>query len=146
MRFQVVHTTRYSYSSPASLCYNLLHLGPRETLTQRVLHSELHIEPRPDDRSRRLDEHGNEVEYVTIERPHDGLVVTSICELQVEPYDVSPAAAPVLGGDPRRGDRPDPGTGVPAGEPAGAVARRAGAVRDSPRSRPAARCWTRWPT
>ena len=128
MRFQVVHTTRYSYSSPASLCYNLLHLGPRETLTQRVLRSELHIEPRPDDRSRRLDEHGNEVEYVTIERPHDGLVVTSTCELQVEPYDISPAAHrsweatrdPVIG--------PSPGAGVPAGEPAGAVARRAGAV------------------
>ena len=88
----MVHTTRYRYSSPASLCYNLLHLGPRETRTQRVLHSELRIEPTPDDRSRRLDEHGNEVEYVTIERPHDGLVVTSTCELQVEPYDISPAA------------------------------------------------------
>ena len=65
---------------------------PPRDLTQRVLHSELQIEPTPDDRSRRLDEHGNEVEYVTIERPHDGRAATSICELQVEPYDISPAA------------------------------------------------------
>lgn len=92
MRFQVLHTTRYRYSTPASLCYNLAHLAPRETATQRVLRSELAIEPPPDDRSRRLDEHGNEVEYFTIERPHAGLVITSSCELHVDPYDISPAA------------------------------------------------------
>ena len=92
MRFQVRHVTRYRYSGSASLCYNLTHLGPRETLTQRVLHSEVLIEPRPDDRSRRLDEHGNEVEYFTIERPHDGLSITATSELRVDPYDISPAA------------------------------------------------------
>lgn len=92
MRFQVRHVTRYRYSGSASLCYNLTHLGPRETRTQRVLHSEVLIEPRPDDRSRRLDEHGNEVEYFTIERPHDGLSITATSELRVDPYDISPAA------------------------------------------------------
>lgn len=91
MRFRVEHTTRYRYSTPASLCYNLTHLSPRETRFQRVLDSGIVVEPTPDDRSRRLDEHGNDVEYFTIERPHDGLVVTSRCELRVEPYDVSPA-------------------------------------------------------
>jgi transglutaminase-like putative cysteine protease len=92
MRFQVRHRTRYRYSSPASLCYNLAHLTPRSTERQRVLSSEVVVEPRPDDRSHRLDQHGNGVDYFTIERPHDGLVITSTCELSVDPYDISPAA------------------------------------------------------
>jgi transglutaminase-like putative cysteine protease len=92
MRFRVQHTTRYRYSSPASLCYNLAHLTPRTTERQRVLSSEVVIEPRPDDRTHRTDQYGNGVDYFTIERPHDGLAVTSTCELSVDPYDISPAA------------------------------------------------------
>lgn len=90
--FSVRHRTRYRYSSPASLCYNQAHLTPRSTERQRVLSSEVVIEPRPDDRSHRVDQYGNGVDYFTIERPHDGLVVTSTCELAVAPYDISPAA------------------------------------------------------
>lgn len=93
MRFQVRHVTSYRYAGTASLCYNLAHLTPRETSRQRVLHAELVVDPVPDDRSHRLDEHGNRVEYFTIERPHEGLDVTSSCELEVAPYDISPAAA-----------------------------------------------------
>ncbi len=92
MRFQVTHTTTYSYQSPASLCYNQLHLRPRETPQQRVVRSEIVVDPRPDDRSDRIDVHGNDVSYLTIEGPHDSLTVTSSCELDLSPYDISPAA------------------------------------------------------
>lgn len=92
MRFEVRHTTRYRYSSPASLCYNQAHLAPRDTPRQRVETSDLDIEPRPDDHSHRIDEHGNRVDYFTIERPHQGLAVTATCTLSVDPNDISPAA------------------------------------------------------
>jgi transglutaminase-like putative cysteine protease len=92
LRFRVEHTTRYRYESPASLCYNLAHLRPRSTRDQQVLDSEVRVDPLPDDRSRRIDQHGNEVDYFTIERPHDGLVVTSTAELEVTPPATSPAA------------------------------------------------------
>jgi transglutaminase-like putative cysteine protease len=92
MRFRVRHSTSYRYASPASLCYNQAHLRPRSTTTQRVLHAEVVVEPRPDDTGERVDEHGNVVQYFTIERPHDGLDVVATCELEVDPYDISPAA------------------------------------------------------
>lgn len=92
MRFRVEHTTRYRYESPASLCYNLAHLRPRATRHQQVLASEVRVDPVPDDRSRRVDQHGNEVDYFSIERPHDGLVLTSTAELVVTPPPTSPAA------------------------------------------------------
>jgi transglutaminase-like putative cysteine protease len=93
MRYHVVHTTRYQYSTPASLCYNLVHLSPRATVGQRVLSSEITIEPRPDDVVERVDGHGNPVRYFTIERPHDSLVVTATTDFEVDPYDISPAAS-----------------------------------------------------
>jgi transglutaminase-like putative cysteine protease len=92
MRFRVEHTTRYRYERPASLCYNLAHLRPRSTRHQQVLDSEVRVDPLPDDRSRRIDQYGNEVDYFTIERPHGGLVVTSTAELEVAPPATSPAA------------------------------------------------------
>lgn len=92
MRFSVRHSTRYRYSSAASLCYNQAHLTPRDIQHQRVLRSSIHIDPAPHDRSERTDEHGNRVTYFAIEGPHDSLVITAEAELELTPYDVSPAA------------------------------------------------------
>lgn len=92
MRYRVEHRTSYRYGAPVSLCYNVAHLTPRATPTQRVLSATLAVDPSPDDRGDRVDEHGNHVEYFTVERPHGGLVVTSTCELEVQPADASPAA------------------------------------------------------
>ena len=92
MRFQVVHTTRYRYATPVSLCYNQLHLRPRATPHQRVVRSEIVVDPRPHDRSDRTDVHGNDVSYLSIEGPHESLTLTSTCELELLPYDISPAA------------------------------------------------------
>jgi transglutaminase-like putative cysteine protease len=92
VKYRVVHTTRYRYSSPASLCYNQIHLAARETSGQRIIGSEITIDPRPDDLSERLDTHGNSITYFTIERPHESLVVTATTEFDVDPYDISPAA------------------------------------------------------
>jgi len=92
VKYRVVHTTRYQYSSPASLCYNQAHLVARETPRQRIVDAELTIDPTPDDLSERVDTHGNLVTFFTIERPHDTLVVTAATELDVDPYDISPAA------------------------------------------------------
>ena len=48
-----MHTTRYRYATPVSLCYNQLHLRPRVTPHQRVVRSEIVVDPRPHDRSDR---------------------------------------------------------------------------------------------
>lgn len=87
-----MHTTSYRYSTPASLCYSLTHLVPRETVRQRVVRSDVVIDPEPDDRRSFVDVHGNDAEYFTVERPHAGLTVTSTSELIIAPYDISPAA------------------------------------------------------
>lgn len=92
MRFSVEHTTTYRYAAPASLCHSLAHLTPRSTVRQRVLSSSLDITPEPDDRRRRSDVHGNVVDHVAVQRPHDHLVVTARSLLELDPVDISPCA------------------------------------------------------
>ena len=107
-----------------------------------MLHSELVIEPRPDDRSRRLDEHGNEVEYFTIERPHDGLSITATSELDVDPYDISPAAARTWESTRDAVVDPTPDREFLLESPLVPSCRRARGTTPRRRSRPVGRCST----
>jgi transglutaminase-like putative cysteine protease len=93
MRFSVEHTTSYRYAAPASLCHDLAHLRPRTTARQRVVSSSIEVLPEPDDRRSRLDVHGNHVEHLALQRPHDGLEVVARSVLELDPVDISPAAA-----------------------------------------------------
>lgn len=80
--YLVSHTTQYRYSFAASLCHNQLHLRPREAPGQRLLHASIEIQPNPEYRSTGLDGFGNPIEFYSIERPHQEMLVHSKCSVE----------------------------------------------------------------
>ena len=88
MRYNIRHTTVYSYTDPVPVCHNQVHLAPRDTAAQSCREHRLVIDPRPSIRAKRLDYFGNEVEYFSIQEAHDGLSVTAMSLVDV--------ASPVL--------------------------------------------------
>ena len=88
MRYNIRHTTIYSYTDTVPVCHNQLHLAPRDTAAQSCREHRLAIEPQPSIRARRRDYFGNDVEFFSIQEAHDGLSVTAMSLVDV--------ASPVL--------------------------------------------------
>jgi transglutaminase-like putative cysteine protease len=77
MKFHIVHTTRYTYSQPVSLCHNEAHLRPRTFELQDCRDARVDIEPPPACYDERADYFGNPVVYFSVQQPHDRLTVTA---------------------------------------------------------------------
>jgi len=113
MKYRIVHTTRYRYSQPVTLCHNEAHLRPRSFDRQRCTDSRLAVEPPPALVHERTDFFGNSVIYFAVQEAHDLLTVTAtshvdlcaptaVSALEASPpwdalaaqlrYDASPAA------------------------------------------------------
>jgi len=75
MRFRVVHTTHYRYSTPVILCHNEAHLRPITGARQRCEESAVTVSPTPALHHRRQDYFGNAVDYFRIQEMHDVLTV-----------------------------------------------------------------------
>lgn len=84
MKYRVTHRTELEYEALVGLCYNEARLLPRDMLCQKVLSTDLKIDPLPNDRYERLDYFGNLTTFFSILQPHDHLVVTAISEVEVE--------------------------------------------------------------
>ena len=88
MRYNIRHTTLYSYTVAVPVCHNQVHLAPRDTAAQSCREHRLAVEPQPSIRAKRRDYFGNDVEYFSIQEAHDGLSVTAMSLVDV--------ASPVL--------------------------------------------------
>lgn len=82
-RFDVTHTTEYSYPSTVSSSFGELVIQPRDVPGQRCLHSTLVIEPEPHDLRERLDFFGNRTTYFAVLAPHTRLSVTAASRVEV---------------------------------------------------------------
>ncbi len=93
MIYRLRHETRFGYDGAVTHGYSEARLLPRATLRQRVLASELTVDPEPDDRSERDDFFGNRVVYLGIAHVHGALVVTAQAEVEImaaaEPAEVA---------------------------------------------------------
>jgi transglutaminase-like putative cysteine protease len=85
VRYDVRHTTAYSYSEPVPVCHNEIHLVPRELSRQRLLATALEVDPPPAGVSTSTDYFGNQVGYFSVEEGHDRLVVTATSSVAVTP-------------------------------------------------------------
>ena len=96
MKYRIVHETTYQYSEPASLSQNELFLHPRETMTQRLVESQLVIVPQPQYLHRRTDYFGNVAHVFMVQQPHTNLAISATCRVTVErpaipvPADTAP--------------------------------------------------------
>jgi len=95
MVYRVTHVTSYRYSQPVSICHNEARLTPRTTSHQRLLRSQLLIEPTVTTHDRGTDYFGNAVHWFALQEAHTRLSVTAVSEVDVTPYQAP--AAPLSG-------------------------------------------------
>jgi transglutaminase-like putative cysteine protease len=75
MKFEVSHRTTYTYRAPVAQSHHLVHLKPRATESQSVLHHSLLIEPAPVSQTEVTDVFGNSTSLLRIEDQHSEFVV-----------------------------------------------------------------------
>jgi transglutaminase-like putative cysteine protease len=92
MRFRIDHVTRYRYPDPVSLCHSVAHLKPREQPGQRLLASQIRVDPWPSVSREYTDFFGNRVSYFSIQQSHDRLEVRAVSKVEVRPPEL-PALA-----------------------------------------------------
>ncbi|HMX23208.1 MAG TPA: transglutaminase family protein [Accumulibacter sp.] len=85
-RYHLIHETSYHYASPVSLSRQLLHLTPRESRWQRLLRHDILVSPTPTGERQREDCFGNTVRELTLEYPHDALIVRAESIVEVLPH------------------------------------------------------------
>jgi hypothetical protein len=83
MKYNIVHTTRYVYHQPATLCHNQAHLTPREFDRQSCLSCKVEVSPWPNVQQPWVDVFGNGTTFFSIERPHRELSVVARSKVEV---------------------------------------------------------------
>jgi transglutaminase-like putative cysteine protease len=84
-RYDVRHTTTYTYSESVPVCHNQIHLVPRDLPTQRLLSSFVAVEPQPGHVSTHVDFFGNTAGIFSIDEPHARLAIVATSRVEVEP-------------------------------------------------------------
>jgi transglutaminase-like putative cysteine protease len=83
-RFQLVHSTRYTYDDEVSTSFGRAHLIPADGDGQRRIAASLDIAPGPVDVSEHVDYFGNTSTYFCVRHPHTELVVTARSVVEVD--------------------------------------------------------------
>ena len=110
MIYDVRHKTTFTYEDVVSVSHHVLHLTPRPHPRQTCLDSAMIVDPSPAVDSSGEDYFGNPVHYLTVQEPHERLVVDARARIEVRP-----AASPIdlngqraVGADPRAARAPKP--------------------------------------
>jgi len=81
--YDVSHRTTFAYSQDVSISHHVLHLAPRPCPRQERLRSTILVEPAPSLRSDGEDYFGNPVTFLTVQEPHDRLLVHARSRVEV---------------------------------------------------------------
>ncbi len=92
MRYNISHRTKYTYSTPVSVCQNIVTLTPREDSRVQCLLHRLRIRPNPTNTHHRTDYFGNQVTVFSIDENHDELVISSASRVSVQAQSLDPNA------------------------------------------------------
>ena len=85
MIYDIRHRTTFTYEHVVSVSHHVLHLAPRRHPRQRALETAMLIDPSPSVDSEGKDYFGNPVHYLTVQEPHDQLVVEARSRIDVQP-------------------------------------------------------------
>ncbi|GAA1732063.1 transglutaminase family protein [Aeromicrobium alkaliterrae] len=83
MRYQVRHTTTYTYDADVSDSYGVAHVTPRELPWQHVGRHEVTVDPGATDQWAATDHYGNTRTYFQVDEPHQVLRVEAFSEVEV---------------------------------------------------------------
>ena len=82
--YRVSHTTAYEYAEPVSICHNEARLTPRSTEHQRLVRSQLLVDPGVQTMDQERDYFGNAVHYFSLTEAHRIISVTALSDVEVE--------------------------------------------------------------
>lgn len=88
MDYTITHTTHYSYTSPVSVCQNIVTLTPREDGRVHCLLHRLRVRPTPTNTHRRTDFFGNIHTVFSIQENHDDLTISAVSRVTVQPQQL----------------------------------------------------------
>lgn len=96
MMYRVSHDTTYVYGQSVSISHHMLHLLPRAGGSNQVCHrTALYASPTPTVCNTSVDYFGNRVAFVTVQVPHQRLVIRSKSVIEVVPPSTpAPLATP----------------------------------------------------
>jgi transglutaminase-like putative cysteine protease len=83
--YDIRHKTTFTYEEVVSVSQHVLHLAPREHARQHALETETLIDPSPTVNSVGKDYFGNSVNYLSVQEPHERLVVDARSRVEVLP-------------------------------------------------------------
>jgi transglutaminase-like putative cysteine protease len=83
--YDIRHKTTFTYEEIVSVSHHVLHLAPRHHVRQRALESAMLIDPAPAVDSNGRDYFGNPVYYLTVQEPHERLIVDAHSRVEVLP-------------------------------------------------------------
>ena len=84
MIFKISHRTTYSYSQPVSISRHALHITPRRHRRQACRRSVLTVDPQTAVNMGVVDYFGNPVTFLTIQEPHNKLVIHAMSVVVVD--------------------------------------------------------------
>lgn len=87
MVYRISHVTSYEYSEAVSICHNEARLTPRATDNQRVLRSQLLLEPTVAALTSETDYFGNVVHWFSLQEAHTRFSVTAMSEVDVKRFE-----------------------------------------------------------
>lgn len=85
MNFRITHTSSYHYGDPVSISHHALRLTPRALPHQNCRQCDIQVSPTPAVLRTRTDYFGNQLTFVTVQDPHEKLIVTATSEVEVLP-------------------------------------------------------------
>jgi len=91
--YDIRHTTTFSYEDVVSVSHHVLHLTPRVHPRQVCMSSLTTVDPLPAVDSEGHDYFGNPVRYLTVQEPHERLVVDARSRVEVLPTEAIDFAA-----------------------------------------------------
>ena len=92
MMYEITHTTTYQYNQDVALCHNIARLLPRNTDTQTLQKSTLHIVPLPEVMNAYEDFYGNNCLYFAVQEEHISLhvAVQTLVEKKADAFRGAP--------------------------------------------------------
>ena len=76
MLLEITHDTHYSYDPNVEIAQHLAHLKPAETSTQKILKSNIHIDPSPAWQDQSIDNYGNVCDFFSLQNRHRELTIS----------------------------------------------------------------------
>ncbi|WP_295854050.1 transglutaminase family protein [uncultured Xylophilus sp.] len=85
MRLHILHETRYDYAPAVDRARHIVHLKPRNTVSQTLLQHRLSVSPEVSSLTDRIDVYGNTRTSFALQTPHDGLCVVADSIVETAP-------------------------------------------------------------